>query len=146
MIKSENLEGFQKLLIEYYTECAMCGDHPNVSDVNNGWELSTESNKWLQSKLHMNEVWSPIYGIRRKKKTVNINGFDVVPPIVDRLPEIGQKYYFSNLMTIYRVGVYKFNNNDSDKLALRMGWHENKEEAQEYWKARFSDIATSYDK
>ena len=84
MIRSENPDGFKKLLTEYYTECANCETYPNVKSINEKWERYKCNNEgWCSANI--DSVWTNvIYGIRRKPKTQIINGHEVVAPRYDK--------------------------------------------------------------
>jgi len=125
MIRSENPDGFKKLLTEYYTECANCETYPNVKSINEKWERYKCNNEgWCSANI--DSVWTNvIYGIRRKPKTQIINGHEVVAPRYDK-PNSGQPIYL--YYPLYKEGVLHTDHTDNTDF----GWFENKSDAIAY--------------
>ena len=115
----------------------------NIKQINNEYELAHRSGNWRRCVSEYVISW-PSYGIRKRKLTVNINGHEVVPPITDRLPEIGEEYWVLSNALHLMVDDYVFNNDDVDRGVTRLGWHEDKDEANAYWSAVLESHLVNY--
>ena len=106
----------------------------NIKQINNEYELAHRSGNWRRCVSEYVISW-PSYGFRKRKLTVNINGHEVVPPITDRLPNDGQRYYVLDTLEDSMVEDYLFSDGDMDRALTRLGWHITRDEAEAYWSA-----------
>ena len=81
--------------------------------------------------------------VERKKETINLNGFDVVPPITDRLPVIGHMYF---VIGYGRAKGFTFEGYDYDifKQLVSNGWWEKRSDAESFVQALFHPFKANY--
>lgn len=118
-----------ELMLEYAQD-AMQSETPW-----DNWEYSINDIDWFQMGGGAS-AWHPTFSYRRKKKTININGYEVSEPIAE-YPMIGSSYYL--VSTSYGVSCHKWSGGDTDVEWWENGLiHANKEDAELHLKALLS--------
>ncbi len=101
------------------------------------WEMSGAGKFWLT--CFATPTWDNELDYRRKPRTININGFDVLEPVREPL-EYGQEYYIPTIAADLRVAsLFTWYDNDHDFRWLEKGIvHLTKEAAELHAKALLS--------
>ena len=114
----------------------------NIKQINNEYELKDVNGGW--HACNSKSVLTPVFGIRKRKLTVTINGHEVVPPITDRLPDEGEDYWVLGISSSGFITWHQFYDDIIHRGRVRLGWHKNKKECNAYWSAVLESHLVNY--